>query len=88
MRDITQPPHVCSVDPISAVVGGLIPALFGGGGNKGASAAPAPVAPPQPVPPPQAPDTGVKSTLPQKPTFIGGVPTPPAQTGQKTLLGQ
>jgi hypothetical protein len=82
------PTLLCSIDPISAVVGGILPALFGGGGSKGSSQAPTPSSPPAQTAPPQAPDSGPKSTLPQKPTFIGGIPTPPAQTGQKTLLGQ
>lgn len=74
----------CSIDPISAAVGGIIPALFGGGGKQQA-APPAPEAPPPQAAPQQKPQ-GKQS--PQQPTFMGGIPTPPPSTGQKTLLGQ
>lgn len=82
MRDITQPPHVCSIDPLSAVVGGILPALFGGGGKS--SPAPTPQAPP-----PQAPaqKTPAPKQTQQQPSFMGGIPTAPATAGQKTLLG-
>ena len=83
MRDHSQPPHICSIDPISAAVGGIIPALFGGGGKQ--QAAPTPEAPPPQAPPPQKPQ-GKQGV--QQPTFMGGIPTPPPSTGQKTLLGQ
>ena len=86
MRDITQAPHICSIDPLSAAVGGILPALFGGGGNKPAPA-PEPVAPPPQAPPPRAPAPKQSSSTPGS-SFIGGVPTPPPSTGGKTLLGQ
>lgn len=73
---------LCSIDPLSAAVGGILPALFGGGGK---SEAPAPQAPPPQAPPPQKPP---QKTSTQQPTFMGGIPTPPPSTGQKTLLGQ
>lgn len=73
----------CSIDPISAAVGGIIPALFGGGGSQ--QAAPTPAAPPAQPKPQQQPQSR-QST--QQPTFMGGIPTPPPVTGQKTLLGQ
>lgn len=79
------PHHLCSIDPISAAVGGILPALFGGG-NKSAPA-PTPEAPPPQAPPPQKPQGNPKQAG-QQSSFIGGVPTPPPSTGQKTLLGQ
>jgi hypothetical protein len=82
MRDITQPPHICSIDPVSAALGGILPALFGGG-NK-STPAPTPATPPPQAPPQQKPQ-GKQNT--QQPTFMGGIPTPPPSTGQKTLLG-
>lgn len=76
-----------SVDPISLAglaLGGAAglagSALSSGGGSTPAPAAPPPQAAPQKTPAPK------QST--QQPTFIGGVPTPPPSTGQKTLLGQ
>jgi hypothetical protein len=84
MRDITQPPHICFIDPVSAMLGGIIPAMFGGGGDK-PPPAPTPVAPPPQAPPPSSPQS--KKAV-QQPTFLGGVPTPPPSTGQKSLLGQ
>jgi hypothetical protein len=77
------PTLLCSIDPVSAVLGGILPALFGGGGNKSAPA-PTPTAPPPQAPPQQKPQ-GKQNT--QQPTFMGGIPTPPPSTGQKTLLG-
>jgi hypothetical protein len=89
MRDITQPPHICCIDPMtafSAAAMGAIPALFGGG-NKPA-AAPTPEAPPAPPPPESAPMGQKKQPGQSGASFIGSVPTPPSSTGSKTLLGQ
>jgi hypothetical protein len=80
--------RVCSVDPISLGIGaiaGIAGGLFGGGGND----APAPATPQAPAP--QAPPQKTPQVKPQSnnaSTFIGGVPAPPQNTGQKTLLGQ
>jgi hypothetical protein len=82
MRDITQPPHICSIDPVSAALGGILPALFGGG-NK-STTAPTPAAPPPQAPPQKTPAPKQNT---QQPTFTGGIPTPPPTSGQKTLLG-
>jgi hypothetical protein len=83
MRDITQPPHICSIDPLSAALGGILPALFGGGGKESAPA-PTPAAPPPQAPPQKSPAPKQNT---QQPTFMGGIPTPPPTSGQKTLLG-
>jgi len=83
MRDITQDPRWCSIDPLSAAIGGIIPAMFGGG--DGSTPQPAPQAPPPQAAPAQKPQ-GKQNQ--QQPTFMGGIPTPPPSTGQKTLLGQ
>lgn len=82
MRDLTEDPRWCYIDPLSAAVGGILPALFGGGKSE---PAPAPEAPPPQAAPQKAP-APKQST--QQPTFMGGIPTPPPSTGQKTLLGQ
>jgi hypothetical protein len=82
MRDITQPPHICSIDPMSAVLGGILPALFGGGSKQ--QTAPTPAAPPPQAPPQKSPAPKQNT---QQPTFMGGIPTPPPTSGQKTLLG-
>jgi len=84
MRDITEPYGLCNLDPISAAVGGIIPALFSGGGSSQQSA-PAPQAPPPQAPPAKSPAPKQNT---QQPTFMGGIPTPPPASGQKTLLGQ
>lgn len=75
--------NVCSIDPLSAAVGGILPALFGGGSQQ--QAAPKPEAPPPQAAPQQKPQAKQNT---QQPTFMGGIPTPPPSTGQKTLLGQ
>lgn len=82
MRDLTQDPRWCTVDPISAAIGGIIPAMFGGGSKP---AAPTPEAPPPQAAPATKPQ-GKQNT--QQPTFMGAIPTPPPSTGNKTLLGQ
>lgn len=80
------PAFRCSVDPLTLTglaLGGLAggaASMFGGGGES----APAPMAPPAQAPPQQKPQ-GKQNT--QQPTFMGGIPTPPPSTGQKTLLG-
>jgi hypothetical protein len=86
MRDHSIPNGLCSIDPMSAVLGGVLPALFGGGGAK-AEAPPAPEAPPPQAPPPQKPQGNPKQSNSGS-SFIGGIPTPPQSTGTKTLLGQ
>ncbi len=85
MRDITQSPHLCSLDPISAAVGGILPALFGGGGKS--EPAPTPQAPPPQAAPAKTPPPKQNTSTPGS-SFIGGVPTPPPSTGGKSLLGQ
>jgi hypothetical protein len=87
MRDITQPPHICTIDPITLGLGGLAlgglaagAATSGGGGST-----PTPTAPPPQAPPQQKP---LAKPTQQQPSFIGGIPAPPQATGQKTLLGQ
>jgi hypothetical protein len=90
MRDITEPYGHCSIDPISAMVGGIIPALLGGGGSNNSAPAPAPAPLPTTPPPQQQPVGSNRQTKPQQPSFLGAGATPmPQQTaGQKTLLGQ
>jgi hypothetical protein len=83
MRDHSIPNGLCTLDPLSAMVGGIIPSLLGGGSSP--SPAPTPAAPPPQAPPAKTP-APKQST--QQSSFIGGVPTPPPSTGQKTLLGQ
>jgi hypothetical protein len=83
--DLTEfAPLRCSIDPISAAVGGIatgVMGLMGGGGGGEAAATPA-------APPPQAPAQKTPEKKPQtQSTFVGGVPAPPPSTGQKTLLG-
>jgi hypothetical protein len=90
MRDITQPPGICTLDPITlgaAALGGLGATLFGGGNKPSAAATPQ-------APPPQAQAPSQPTAKPQPPSgmagassFMGTIPTPPP-TGQKTLLGQ
>lgn len=75
---------VCSIDPLSAMVGGVLPALFGG--SQGSGSAPAPQAPPPAAAPAKPP--APKQASQQGSSFIGGVPTPPPSAGGKTLLGQ
>lgn len=79
-------PYLCFIDPLSAAIGGIIPAIIGGA----KSGAPAPTpAPPDAPPPPQATPTGQRQQpRPQQSTFIGASATPPTQSGQKSLLGQ
>jgi hypothetical protein len=81
MRDHSIPNGLCTIDPFSAVLGGILPAMLGGGGK---SEAPAPVAPPPQAPPTKTPAPKQQN---QQPTFMGGIPTPPPTSGQKTLLG-
>lgn len=88
MRDLTQDPRWCSVDPVSMAIGtvaSLVGSAFAGGND----APPAPTSSPA-APPPQAPPQTKAQAKPtqQQPTFMGGIPTPPPSTGQKTLLGQ
>lgn len=84
--DLTEfVPLRCSVDPISAAFGGLA-GMFMGGGNKGSDPTPAPQAPPPQAAPQRSPTPKPQNA--QGSSFIGGVPTPPPSTGQKTLLGQ
>lgn len=87
MRPHDQPAGLCSLDPLSLALGGIatgIGSLFGGSGGGGGSA-PAPEAPPPQAPPQKTPQ--VKPQHSQS-TFVGGVPAPPPNVGQKTLLGQ
>ncbi len=91
MRSHDEPAGLCSVDPISlgigalGLVGGLAASSALGGGSAPAAATPQ-------APPPQAPPQKTPQVKPQTSSgassFIGGVPTPPQSTGQKTLLGQ
>lgn len=76
---------LCSIDPLSAAVGGILPALFGGGSKP--ETPPTPQAPP-PQAAPQAKPAPKQSTQTPGSSFIGGVPTPPPSSGSKTLLGQ
>jgi hypothetical protein len=88
MRPHDEPHGLCSIDPISAVLGGIIPALIGGGGDKSTTtSAPAPA--PSTPPPQQQPVGSKMQTKSQAPTFLGASATPqPTQSSQKTLLGQ
>ena len=86
MRPHDEPHGLCSIDPLSAVVGGIIPALFGGG--KKSASTPAPVAPPAPPAPEQAPQPRGNKEGAQSPSFLGSVPVAPQSGGGKTLLGQ
>ncbi len=90
MRPHDEPYGLCSIDPISlgigalGLVGGLAASSAMGGGGGQAAAQPA-------APPPQAPPQKTPQVKPQgnnASTFVGGVPAPPQNTGQKTLLGQ
>lgn len=83
MRDHSIPNGLCSIDPISAVLGGILPAIMGGGGNQ--SPAPAPAAPPPQAPPQKTPAPKQQQ---QQSSFMGGIPVAPTSGGQKTLLGQ
>lgn len=74
----------CSVDPLTALTGGLFAGLMGGSSG-GSSSAPTPQAPPPQAPPQQKPQA---KPAQQQPSFMGGIPTPPPSSGQKTLLGQ
>lgn len=91
--------YLCSVDPITLTglaLGGLVGGMMGSKGSALAAAAPTPQAPP--APPASAPAqqqpvgsrNAVGNNTPRgaTPTFIGGMPAPPTQSGQKTLLGQ
>lgn len=76
---------LCSMDPLTmaaTALGGLAGAAFGGGGK-----ASAPTPTPPPAPPPPAATPAPKKQSGQTSSFIGGIPTPPPSTGQKTLLG-
>ena len=77
----------CYIDPLSAAVGGILPALFGGGGGD-KQTAPTPEAPPPQAPPASKPQGKTNATSASGSSCIGGIPTPPQATGQKTLLGQ
>ena len=95
MRDLSQSPHICSVDPITltglalAAVGGATAATAASSG----SSAPAPVTPSAPAPAAAAPPASNPLGQAKKPqaaqqSFIGAAATPNTQSGQKTLLGQ
>ena len=85
MKSHDEPYGLCTIDPLSAAVGGVLPMLFGGGG--GSAPAPTPAAPP-PQPAPQQKPTPKPQAAAAGSSFIGGVPTPPPSSGSKTLLGQ
>ncbi len=81
---------LCSVDPLTLAAGGLgalAGGLFGGGASTQAAATPTPTPPPA-APPPQQQPIGQAKKPAQQSSFVGGVPTVPQSTGQKTLLGQ
>ena len=78
---------LCSIDPISAAVGGLVTGAASIFGGSKPETPPTPQAPP-PQAAPQAKPAPKQSTQTPGSSFIGGVPTPPPSSGSKTLLGQ
>jgi hypothetical protein len=84
--------YLCSINPLEALVSGILPGLFGGGGAPAAAAAPTPITPPPPTaaaPPAQNPTGSAKpANAGAQQSFIGAAATPQQSSGQKTLLGQ
>ena len=96
MRDLTQSPHICSVDPITltglalaGLAGGAAAGLAGGGSSAAPAATPAAPPPPTAAAPPASNPLGqAKKPQAAQQSFIGAAATPNTQSGQKTLLGQ
>ena len=89
LTEVPETLLACEVDPVTLGIAALtgLGGFFASKSLSGGGAAPTPVAPPPQPAPPSSP--APKAAIPsQNTSFLGAAATPPAQSGQKTLLGQ